>query len=78
MSTAHTGAEQLARLARAGLRVHWLRTLLDVDTAADASAVAGQARGSRFAIALRAMPGGRPVPRPARSQPRWCPLPPLP
>ncbi len=56
MSTGHTGAEQLSRLARAGLRVHWMRTLLDVDTAADAAAVAGQAPRSRFAIALRAMP----------------------
>ena len=55
MSTGHTGAEQLSRLARAGLRVHRMRTLLDVDTAADAAVVAGEAPRSRFAIALRAM-----------------------
>jgi rSAM/selenodomain-associated transferase 1 len=53
MSTAHTGAVQLARLLAAGLRVHQLPRCLDVDTAADAVAVAGQAPQSRFAAALR-------------------------
>ena len=56
MSTGDTGAAQLSRLTQAGLRVHWMRTLLDVDTPADAAAVASQAPHSRFAIALRAMP----------------------
>jgi rSAM/selenodomain-associated transferase 1 len=72
MSTGDTGAAQLSRLVRAGLRVHWMRTLLDVDTAADAAAVASQAPGSRFAIALRAMTGrlASPAPAgPARVQP---------
>jgi uncharacterized protein len=65
MSTGDTGAAQLSRLVRAGLRVHWMRTLLDVDTAADATAVASQVPGSRFAIALRAMTGRLPSPAPA-------------
>jgi rSAM/selenodomain-associated transferase 1 len=67
MSTGDTGAAQLSRLVRAGLRVHWMRTLLDVDTAADATTVASQAPGSRFAIALRAMTGRLPSPAPAGS-----------
>jgi len=61
MSTGDTGAAQLSRLVRAGLRVHWLRTLLDVDTAADATAVASQAPDSRFAVALRAIAPRRPA-----------------
>jgi rSAM/selenodomain-associated transferase 1 len=68
MSTGDTGAAQLSRLVRAGLRVHWMRTLLDVDTAADAAAVAGQAPRSRFAIALRAMPR-RPASAEVRREP---------
>jgi rSAM/selenodomain-associated transferase 1 len=60
MSVAATGAVQLARLGAAGLRVHRLRCCVDVDTAADALAVASEVPGSRFAAALRAMP------RPAR------------
>lgn len=54
MSTAGTGALQRARLVEAGLRVGDLRTLRDVDTAADALAVARAAPGSRFAAALSA------------------------
>ena len=55
MSTARTGAVQLARLAGAGLRVRQLPCRLDVDCAADADAVAEQIPGSRFAAALRAV-----------------------
>jgi hypothetical protein len=49
MSTASTGAIQRARLLAAGLRVLDLPPLRDVDTAADAVAVARQAPWSRFA-----------------------------
>ncbi|PWI41512.1 DUF2064 domain-containing protein [Streptomyces sp. ICBB 8177] len=52
MSTDHTGAVQRARLTGAGLRVRDLPRLRDVDTAADATAVARQAPGSRFASRL--------------------------
>jgi rSAM/selenodomain-associated transferase 1 len=55
MSTARTGAVQLARLAGAGLRVRRLPCHVDVDSAADADAVAEQIPGSRFAAALRAI-----------------------
>ncbi|MGH3296482.1 MAG: TIGR04282 family arsenosugar biosynthesis glycosyltransferase, partial [Trebonia sp.] len=53
MSTADTGAIQRARLVAAGLRVADLPTLRDVDTAADAVAVARQAPRSRFAARVR-------------------------
>ncbi len=53
MSTASTGAIQRARLLAAGLRVADLPQLRDVDTAADAVAVARQAPGSRFAARAR-------------------------
>jgi len=53
MSTASTGAIQRARLLAAGLRVADLPQLRDVDTAADAVAVALQAPGSRFAARAR-------------------------
>ena len=53
MSTAHTGAAQLARLTGAGLRVCQLPHCLDVDSAADAHAVARKIPGSRFAAVLR-------------------------
>jgi hypothetical protein len=53
MSTASTGAIQRARLLAAGLRVADLPQLRDVDTAADAVAVALQAPGSRFAARVR-------------------------
>lgn len=49
-----TGARQLARLAAAGLRVSTLPVLRDVDTAADADAVALLAPHGRFAAAVRA------------------------
>jgi hypothetical protein len=53
MSTADTGAVQRARLHAAGLRVAELPRLRDVDTAADAVAVACQAPRSRFAARAR-------------------------
>ncbi len=53
MSTPTTGAIQRARLLAAGLRVADLPQLRDVDTAADAVAVARQAPQSRFAARVR-------------------------
>lgn len=53
MSAADTGAVQRARLHAAGLRVAELPRLRDVDTAADAVAVASQAPRSRFAARAR-------------------------
>ena len=53
MSTPDTGAVQRARLLAAGLRVADLPRLRDVDTAADAVAVARQAPRSRFAARAR-------------------------
>lgn len=53
MSTPDTGAVQRARLLAAGLRVADLPELRDVDTAADAVAVARQAPRSRFAARAR-------------------------
>ena len=53
MSTADTGAVQRARLQAAGLRVAELPRLRDVDTAADAVAVARQAPLTRFAARAR-------------------------
>ncbi len=55
MSTPHTGAVQRARLLAAGLRVADLPQLRDVDTAADAVAVACEAPRSRFAARARAL-----------------------
>ncbi|WP_043266870.1 DUF2064 domain-containing protein [Streptomyces sp. CT34] len=52
MSTATTGAAQRARLTAAGLRIRELPVLRDVDTAADAAAVAAAVPGGRFAAAL--------------------------
>jgi uncharacterized protein len=53
MSSRTTGAVQRARLLAAGLRVVDLPLLRDVDTAADAAAVARQAPRSRFAARAR-------------------------
>jgi uncharacterized protein len=61
MSTAQTGIMMRARLLRAGLRVAELPCLRDVDTAADALAVALEAPRSRFAVRAREY---LPVPRP--------------
>ena len=52
MSQDDTGAHQLARLAEAGLRVRLLPELTDVDTVADARAVALAAPGTAFARVL--------------------------
>ncbi|UIX34096.1 TIGR04282 family arsenosugar biosynthesis glycosyltransferase [Streptomyces sp. GQFP] len=60
MSTPVTGAVQRARLVAAGLRVRYLPRLRDVDTAADAEAVAATAPHSRFAAELSRL---RPVAR---------------
>ena len=53
MSTSRTGTIQRRRLLAAGLRVADLPQLRDVDTAADAVAVARQAPQSRFAARAR-------------------------
>ncbi|QKW36376.1 TIGR04282 family arsenosugar biosynthesis glycosyltransferase [Actinomadura sp. NAK00032] len=58
MSRADTGAAQLARLRGAGLEVALLPELTDVDTPADARAVAALAAGTRFAAALRGLHAG--------------------
>ncbi|WP_067806403.1 TIGR04282 family arsenosugar biosynthesis glycosyltransferase [Actinomadura formosensis] len=55
MSRPDTGTVQLARLRDAGLRVGLLPELTDVDTPADARAVAAMAGGGRFAAAVRAL-----------------------
>ncbi|WP_128433700.1 TIGR04282 family arsenosugar biosynthesis glycosyltransferase [Streptomyces cyaneus] len=52
MSTPVTGAVQRERLVRAGLRVRDLPRLRDVDTAADAHAVAALAPRGKFAARL--------------------------
>jgi len=52
-SRADTGARTLAALRRRGLTVAALPTLRDVDTAADALAVAGAHPSGRFAVAVR-------------------------
>jgi glycosyltransferase A (GT-A) superfamily protein (DUF2064 family) len=60
-STPGTGRDTLAALRSRGLRVALLPTLRDVDTAEDATAVAGQCPpGSRFARAVASLL--RPVP----------------
>jgi rSAM/selenodomain-associated transferase 1 len=55
MSRSDTGALQLERLHRAGLRVRQLPELADVDTAAEAERIAAAAPGSRFAAQVRAL-----------------------
>jgi glycosyltransferase A (GT-A) superfamily protein (DUF2064 family) len=60
MSTTRTGPAQLGRLRAAGLRVAMLPELRDVDTAADARAVAAAAPHGRFARTLAEL--DRPVP----------------
>jgi len=52
MSTARTGAAQLARLGELGLRTAMLARLRDVDRYADAIAVAAEAPGTIFARAV--------------------------
>ncbi|MGW3679360.1 TIGR04282 family arsenosugar biosynthesis glycosyltransferase [Streptomyces prasinus] len=74
MSTPETGAVQRGRLLAAGLRVRDLPPLRDVDTAADAHAVAALAPHGRFAARLARCaagagpgsgPGTPPVSRPS-------------
>jgi glycosyltransferase A (GT-A) superfamily protein (DUF2064 family) len=55
MSTPDTGTAQLARLRGHGLRVRLLPALRDVDTVADARAVAADAPGTAFARTLAAL-----------------------
>jgi rSAM/selenodomain-associated transferase 1 len=55
MSAPSTGRVQRARLAALGLRTAVLPPLRDVDTIADARAVAAVARGGRFARAVEAL-----------------------
>jgi uncharacterized protein len=55
MSTVHTARAQRARLARLGLRTTTLPELRDVDTFADATAVAHDIPTSRFAATLTAL-----------------------
>jgi hypothetical protein len=57
MSTPTTGAVQHQRLTEAGLRVVDLPVLRDVDTDADAVAVARAHPDTRFARRLRAVAG---------------------
>jgi glycosyltransferase A (GT-A) superfamily protein (DUF2064 family) len=56
MSTKSTGAIQLSRLTRLGLRVQMLETMTDFDTIDSAHEVARQAPHTRFAAALAATP----------------------
>ena len=55
MSRPDTGAQQLDRLYRAGLRVRLLPELADVDTAAEAERIAAATPGSRFAARVSAL-----------------------
>jgi rSAM/selenodomain-associated transferase 1 len=55
MSRADTGSLQLARLRHAGLRVHLLPELADVDTAAEAERIAAATPGSAFATCVKAL-----------------------
>jgi uncharacterized protein len=62
MSSSDTGAAQWSRLAQLGLRTAELPALRDVDTIADAVAVARERPSTRFAAALRRLepaPGHR-------------------
>jgi glycosyltransferase A (GT-A) superfamily protein (DUF2064 family) len=58
MSTAETGARTLAALTARGLEVALLPTLRDVDTIADAVAVAPLAPRSQFAATLARLDPG--------------------
>ncbi len=58
MSTPGTGAAQRARLVEAGLQVHGLPRLVDVDTIESAAEVAAAAPGTRFAGVLAGLRDG--------------------
>jgi hypothetical protein len=60
MSRPDTGDRTLAALRAAGGRVRTLPTLRDVDTMADALAVASVCRGTRFDAAVAALSGVAP------------------
>jgi rSAM/selenodomain-associated transferase 1 len=62
MSTDHTGADQRARLAELGYRTTIVDTVTDVDTFADARAVADLVPSSRFAAAVGAIACNEAVP----------------
>jgi uncharacterized protein len=68
MSEATTGAVQRARLEAAGLRVEALPELRDVDTIADARAVAALAPSGRFARTLVAVSAGQEKARTRRAR----------
>ena len=63
MSRSDTGALQLERLHRAGLRICLLPELADVDTAAEAERIAAATPASHFAARVRALGprGARPL-----------------
>ncbi|MGH9119380.1 MAG: TIGR04282 family arsenosugar biosynthesis glycosyltransferase, partial [Acidimicrobiales bacterium] len=61
MSTPSTGAAQLARLRRLGLRVRLIAMRRDVDRWDDATAVAAAVPGTAFAAAVRAVEAAAPV-----------------
>ncbi|MFK0252784.1 DUF2064 domain-containing protein [Streptomyces sp. NPDC090445] len=63
MSVPETGAVQYERLRAAGLRTRLLPRLRDVDTAADAAAVAALAPAGRFATRHRRLSNRAPVAR---------------
>ena len=58
MSREDTGPRQLARLKQAGLRVHLLPELTDIDTVREADRIAALTPGSRFAACLGRVRGG--------------------
>ena len=62
MSAPNTGAAQLARLRRLGLRVRLLDRRQDVDSWADATAVAATIPGTRFAEVVRRVAATLPHP----------------
>jgi rSAM/selenodomain-associated transferase 1 len=64
MSRPDTGQAQLARLTQAGLRVHMMQELTDVDTAAEAEQIAAESPATRFAATLTALRGAGTVARP--------------
>jgi hypothetical protein len=59
MSTPRTGHAQAQRLGSLGLRCELLPVVRDVDTFADAIAVAAEAPGSRFAAEVTALPASQ-------------------
>jgi glycosyltransferase A (GT-A) superfamily protein (DUF2064 family) len=63
MSQPDTGQAQLGRLTQAGLRVHMMQELTDVDTAAEAEQIAAESPATRFAATLTALRGAGTVAR---------------